>query len=42
VVTARGPLLLGPERLSTFGDPAAIVANANTTDDLERIGRALG
>lgn len=41
VIAARDPLLVGPERLSAFGDPAAILANANTTDDLERIERAL-
>lgn len=40
-VAARNPLLVGAERLSAFGDPAAILANANTSDDLERIARAL-
>lgn len=41
VVAGLDPLLVGTEQLSAFGDPAAMLANANTSADLERIERAL-
>lgn len=41
-VAALDPLLVGTEQLSAFGDPAAMLSNANTAEDLRRIERALG
>jgi molybdopterin-guanine dinucleotide biosynthesis protein A len=42
MIAALDPLLVGTERLSAFGDPASMLANANTADDLAQIERALG